>query len=166
MVRSNDLHGHLMYTLIYLLWSGLIWPVRMYLYERINIYFWVTYVVSAMCNSSKSCTGAVEDDDHSKPTATRLFRVVTITFLFQSPTGIHSGICLRSKLDSEFRCFSGGSDVKTLTSKNQNSVWDSLSNSLGFVYCVFPYWETRVGDPEAPLQLSLFHLSCLPFEPM
>src|ERR1700729_2602001 len=92
-----------------------------------------------MCNSSKSCTGAVEDDDHSKRTATRLFRVVTITFLFQSPTGIHSGICLRSKLDSEFRCFSGGSDLKTLTSKNQNSVWDSLSNSLGFVYCVLPY---------------------------
>ena len=41
MVRSNDLHGHLMYTLIYLLWSGLIWPVRMYLYERIiNFFEW------------------------------------------------------------------------------------------------------------------------------
>jgi hypothetical protein len=46
---------------------------------------------------------------------------------------------MRSKLDSEFRCFWGASDLKTLTSKNQNSVWDSLSNSLSFVYCVLPY---------------------------
>jgi hypothetical protein len=83
----------------------------------------VTYVVLAMCNSSKSCMGAVEDDDHAKCTVTRLFRVVMITFLFQSPTGIYSGICLQSKLDSEFQCFSGGSDLKI----------------LGSVYCVLPY---------------------------
>jgi hypothetical protein len=61
---------------------------------------------------------AVENDDHAKHTATRLFGVVIITFLFQSLTGIYSGICLRSKLDSEFQCFSGGSNLKMLASKN------------------------------------------------
>jgi hypothetical protein len=91
--------------------------------------------VLAMCNSSKSCMGAAEDDNHTKCTVTRLFRVVMITFLFQSPTGI----CLQSKLDSEFQCFSGGSDLKILTSENQNLVMDSLLNSLGSVYCVLPY---------------------------
>jgi hypothetical protein len=83
--------------------------------------------------------GAVEDDDHAKCTVTRLFRVVMITFLFQSPTGIYSGICLQSKLDSEFQCFSGGSDLKILTLENQNLDMDSLLNSLGSVYCVLPY---------------------------
>ena len=49
---------------------------------RKYIYFvWVTYAVSAMCNNGKSCAKAVEDNDHSKHTATRPFGVMTITFI-------------------------------------------------------------------------------------
>jgi hypothetical protein len=55
---------------------------------------------------------------------------------FKSPLG--EDLSLRSKLDSEFQYFLGSLDVKMLTSKNQNSVWYSLSNPLGFVYGVLP----------------------------
>ena len=93
-----------------------------------------------MCNNGKSCAGAVEDNDHAKRTATRPFGVMTITFIFQSPTEICSGFHLWSNLNCGIQSYYSWLRWETLTPEQRISVSISVSKSADSVYCVLPYW--------------------------
>ena len=86
-------------------------------WDNISI-FLVTYVVSAMCHSGKSCAGAVEDNDNAKHTVTRPFGVVTITFFsfffFKVRRQFAPGFACNQSWIAEFGLITAGSGEKRI----------------------------------------------------
>jgi hypothetical protein len=107
-------------------------------YERVYIFYLVTYVVPAMCNSGKSCAGTVKDNDNAKHTSNKAIWSSEDHLFFQSLTEICCRFCLQSKLNCGIQAHFGWLGQEAHTLKQWILVSILVSQSADSVYCVLP----------------------------